>query len=57
MKCRVYSIYRGEGMVNKPSLMKKANGVPLMQKSSEPPLREEGRPPLKASKAVKYAPR
>ena len=38
-----------------PSLMEKDNGVPLMRKASEPPLREEGRPPLKASEAAKHA--
>ena len=35
--------------------MEKANVVPLMQKASEPPLREEGGPPSKASKAEKHA--
>ena len=56
MKCRVYSIYRGEGMVNKPSLMKKANKMPLMRKARRPPLREEGRPPSKESETVEHAP-
>ena len=56
MKCRVCSIYRGEGMANEPSLMKKVNGLHLMWKGSKLPLRKECRPPSKAFETIKHAP-
>ena len=48
--------YRGEGMANGPSLIKKVTGLPLMRKASRPPSKKEGRPLSKASEMIGHAP-